>query len=65
MARVNRLIRERFGVGYADPSGVWRMMDRLGLSWQAPAVRADEQNEEDIAAWRDQVWPQVKRPSRA
>lgn len=63
LARINRLIDERFGRCYADPSGVWRMMDRLGLSWQVPAVRAAERDEEDIAAWRTQVWPRVKRGS--
>ncbi|WP_116248453.1 winged helix-turn-helix domain-containing protein [Nocardiopsis sp. FIRDI 009] len=64
LARVNRLIGERYGVGFADPSGVWRMLDRLGLSWQVPAVRAAERDEEDIAAWRTQVWPRVKRAGR-
>ena len=36
LARINRLISERFGCCYADPSGVWRMMDRFGLSWPTP-----------------------------
>jgi transposase len=63
LARINRLIGERFGRSYADLSGVWRMLDRLGLSWQVPAARAAERDEEDIAAWRTQVWPRVKRDS--
>lgn len=63
LARINRLMDERFGRSYADPSGVWRMMDRLGLSWQVPAVRAAERDEEVIAVWRTQVWPRVKRGS--
>jgi len=63
LARINRLMKERFGRCYADPSGVWRMLDRLGLSWQVPAVRATQRDEEVIAAWRTQVWPRVKRGS--
>ena len=63
LARINRLIDERFGRCYADPSGVWRMMDRLGLSWQVPAVRAGERDEEGIAVWRTQVWPRAERGS--
>ena len=63
LARINRLISERFGCCYADPSGVWRMMDRLGLSWQVPTVRAAERDEEVISVWRTQVWPRVKRGS--
>ncbi|MGW1257698.1 helix-turn-helix domain-containing protein [Streptomyces sp. NPDC002513] len=27
-------------------SGVWRLLDRLGWSWQVPKVRAVERNEE-------------------
>lgn len=47
LARVGVLIEERFKVSY-EISGVWRLLDRLGWSWQVPKVRAVERNEERV-----------------
>ncbi|GAA2016720.1 hypothetical protein GCM10009799_51110 [Nocardiopsis rhodophaea] len=63
LARVNRLIDEHFGVRFADPSGIWRLLRRLGYSWQVPAARAAERDEEEITHWHTEVWPQAKRRS--
>ncbi|MBB6174229.1 transposase [Nocardiopsis mwathae] len=62
LSRINRLISEHFNVAFADPSGVWRMLQRLGYSWQVPAARAVQRDEEEIAAWCTATWPQAKRP---
>ncbi|MGW8355502.1 winged helix-turn-helix domain-containing protein [Streptomyces wedmorensis] len=64
LARIGRLIEERFGVTY-EVSGVWRLLDRLGWSWQVPKVRAVERDEEAIAAWRTETWPAASHPRRS
>jgi transposase len=64
LARVGVLIEERFQVSY-EISGVWRLLDRLGWSWQVPKVRAVERNEEAIAAWRTETWPAASHPRRS
>ncbi|MFW6638496.1 winged helix-turn-helix domain-containing protein [Nocardiopsis algeriensis] len=63
LARINRLIDEHFGTCFADLSGVWRMLDRLGRPWQVPATRAAERGEQEVTAWRTRVWPRTKRSS--
>jgi transposase len=63
LARVGRLVEERFGVVY-EISGIWRLLDRLGWSWQVPARRAVERDEEAIAAWCTETWPAVSHPRR-
>ncbi|WP_406191362.1 winged helix-turn-helix domain-containing protein [Streptomyces sp. NBC_01017] len=62
LARIGRLIEERFGVTY-ELSGVWRLLDRLGWSWQVPKVRAIERNEE--ANWCTQTWPAASHLRRS
>jgi transposase len=64
LARVGVLIEERFKVTY-EISGVWRLLDRMGWSWQVPKVRAVERNEEAIAAWRTETWPAASHPRRS
>jgi transposase len=62
LARIGRVITESTGVVYAAPDGVWRLLKRIGWSWQVPATRAVERDEEAITAWRTEVWPRVKDP---
>ena len=60
------LIQRRFGVKYHhDHVGV--LLHELGLSWQRPARRAKERDEQGIVAWRQRVWPELlkKVPSPA
>jgi transposase len=64
LARIGALIEERFQVTYGI-SGVWRLLDRLGWSWQVPKVRAVERDEEAIAAWRTETWPAASHPRRS
>src|SRR4051794_39688865 len=63
LARIAAVVRERFGVDYTLP-GVDLLLHRLGWSVQVPARRAAERNEQRIAAWREETWPQIKRPRR-
>lgn len=63
LARVARVIEERYGVRFSVP-GVWYLLDRLGWSWQVPVVRATQRDEEAITAWRTQTWPAVSHPGK-
>ena len=63
LARIAAVVRERFGVDYTLP-GVDLLLHRLGWSVQVPARRAAERNEEQIAAWREESWPEIKRSRR-
>ncbi|MBR7832991.1 winged helix-turn-helix domain-containing protein [Actinospica durhamensis] len=60
LARIRDLIQGMFRVRYKDVSTVARLLDRAGYSWQAPARRAAERDEEKIAAWREESWPEIK-----
>jgi transposase len=63
-ARVRQAVQDRFGVMYSV-AGAWFLLDRLGWSWQVPARRAIERDEEAIAAWRTHTWPTVSHPRRS
>ena len=60
LARIRELIHGMFRVRYKDVSTVARLLDRAGYSWQAPTRRAAERDEEKIAAWREESWPEIK-----
>jgi transposase len=59
LPRIAEVVRERFGVDYTLP-GLDLLLHRLGWSVQVPARRATERNEEQITAWREQTWPEIK-----
>src|SRR3954466_8633436 len=63
LPRIAAVVRERFGVDYTLP-GVDLLLHRLGWSVQVPARRATERDEERIAAWREETWPEIKRSRR-
>src|SRR3954453_1240449 len=59
LPRIAAVVRERFGVDYPLP-GLDLLLHRLGWSVQVPARRAAERNEEQISAWREETWPEIK-----
>jgi transposase len=59
LPRIAEVVRERFGVDYTLP-GLDLLLHRLGWSVQVPARRATERNEDQITAWREQTWPEIK-----
>ncbi|MFC6084049.1 winged helix-turn-helix domain-containing protein [Sphaerisporangium aureirubrum] len=59
LARIAEVIERMFHVGYTL-GGVCYLLHRLGWSWQAPARRAAERDEEAIAGWKDEQWPIIK-----
>jgi putative transposase len=61
LGRIKTLIGRLFHVGYTV-EGVWKLMRRHGWSCQVPVRQALERDDEAVAVWKDQVWPDIKGP---
>jgi len=59
-SRVAKVIRREFGVSY-HPSHVGRILRACGWSVQRPILRASQRDEEAIARWCKERWPEVKK----
>lgn len=57
---VRDMIQRLFAVDY-HPEYVPRLLHQLGWSPQKPERRARERNEADIARWRRDTWPRLKK----
>lgn len=64
LARVAELIWEFFGVRYTL-RGASYLLHRIGYSPQVPVHRAAERDEEAVATWIKETWPEVKKRRRA
>ncbi len=62
-ARVARVIEEEFGVRY-HKDHVGRLLRELHWTAQVPITRAIQRDEEAIARWRGDVWPDLRRRAR-
>jgi transposase len=61
LPRVAEVIQRVTGVSY-HPGHVWYVLrDQLGWTWQRPARRAVERNDEAIEHWVKKRWPQLKK----
>jgi len=61
LPRVAEVIERVTGVAY-HPGYVWYVLrDQLGWTWQRPARRAVERDDEAIERWVKQRWPQLKK----
>jgi len=61
LKRVAEVIQRVTGVSY-HPAHVWYILRRgLKWSWQRPARRATERNDEAIQRWVKQRWPHLKK----
>jgi transposase len=61
LARVAEVIERLTGVVY-HPGHVWYVLrDQLDWTWQRPARRAVERNDEAIEHWVKKRWPQLKK----
>ncbi|HLF92042.1 MAG TPA: winged helix-turn-helix domain-containing protein [Planctomycetota bacterium] len=59
--RIQRLIKEEFGVTY-NPNYVDDLMrTRFGLSWQKPRRVARERDEAKRKQWLETTWPELKK----
>jgi transposase len=63
LARIADQVWQRFGVEYTL-AGMDVLLHRIGWSVQVPARRAAERDEEQIARWREETWPVVKKRRR-
>ena len=41
---------------------VWKLLRRLGWSWQKPARQAVERDDEEAQRWVREEWPRIKNP---
>ncbi len=60
LRRVARVIQKEFGVRY-HPAHVWKILRGCGWSCQKPERRARERDEAEIARWRREQWPHIKK----
>lgn len=59
-ARVATVIRREYGVSY-HKAHVSRLLKGLAWTPQKPIRRASQRNEDAIAAWRVDAWPEIKK----
>ena len=59
LGRIKTLIGKLFHVGYTV-EGVWKLMHRHGWSCQVPVRQAMERDDEAVAVWKAEVWPEIK-----
>ena len=59
LGRIKTLIGKLFHVGYTV-EGTWKLMRRHGWSAQVPVRQAIERDEEAVAVWKAEVWPEIK-----
>jgi putative transposase len=59
LARAALLLKELFGVDYTL-TGVSLLLHRMGWRPQVPTHRAAERDEQAVADFREQTWPQLK-----
>lgn len=60
LERIQPLIAVRFGVHY-HLSHVWLLLRQMDFSWHKPTLRAKERDEAEVARWRKEEWPRIKR----
>ncbi|MEN1882431.1 winged helix-turn-helix domain-containing protein [Streptomyces mirabilis] len=59
LARIKTLIGRLFHVSYTV-EGTWQLLRRHGWSWQQPARRAIERDDEAVEMWKTETWPRVR-----
>jgi transposase len=57
--RIRAVVADELRVRYSN-SGMWRLLDRVGMSWQVPVRRAAERDEAAITTWKESTWPEIK-----
>ena len=63
LARIAEVAQKCFGVEYTV-AGLDLLLHRMGWSVQVPARQAAERDEEQVIAWREESWPEIKGPRR-
>lgn len=65
LARVNEVIDRLFGVCFAQDSGVWRLLKRIGWSAHRAGRVSAARDPEAIARFREVTWPAILDRARA
>jgi transposase len=60
LRRVAEVVEHNFGVHY-HPGHVWYLLRSMDWTCQKPERRARERDEEAIAKWRTERWPDIKK----
>jgi transposase len=63
LSRIKTVIGRRFHLSYTV-QGVAALLRRHGWSWQVPARRAIERDQDAVAGWVKETWPRAKTPRR-
>jgi len=58
--RVRDIVKREFGMTYTTV-GIWKLLRKMGFSWQRPKRRAKERDEKVIADWLMNTWPKLKK----
>jgi transposase len=61
LGRIKTMIGKLFHVGYTV-EGTWKLMRRHGWSCQVPVRQAMERDDDAVAVWKAEVWPDIKAP---
>ncbi|WNO69499.1 winged helix-turn-helix domain-containing protein [Streptomyces sp. AM2-3-1] len=64
LARIKTVIGRLFHVSYTL-EGTWRLLKRHGWSWQQPARRAIERDDDAVEVWKKETWPRVRALRRS
>ena len=62
-ARVAEVIKREFGVAY-HPDHVGRLLRTIGWTVQKPVEQATQRDDDAIAVWREERWPEIKKKRR-
>lgn len=62
-ARSAEVIKREFGVTY-HRDHIGRLLKAVGWTVHKPIERATQRDEEEIAAWREEQWPEIKKKRR-
>lgn len=62
-ARVAEVIKREFGVAY-HPDHVGRLLRTIGWTVQKPVEQATQRDDDAIAVWREEQWPEIKKKRR-
>ena len=62
-ARVAEGIKREFGVAY-HPDHVGRLLRTIGWTVQKPVEQATQRDDDAIAVWREEQWPEIKKKRR-
>jgi transposase len=58
--RVRDLVKHHFHTTYTTV-GIWKLLHRMGFTWQRPRTHPRERDEEVIATWLAEEWPQLQK----